>query len=314
MIEVERLCDVAARRLEPDNAKAGRKKTDRQIRPLRWTMIAFNFLFGLIGAISVIVLISSIILIIKGEEKEIENYLLVTMAISLTIAIFSFLSGRVLQKRKFLSFSRPYDIRLPDELDTLMDELKSGQLLTAMRVADGPRDGGTWQAADGQFYDHGISPTTFSNRYAPILLSSNPKHYRAVSMPKAERMGRPIYVYRRPATRQNEEPPCNNHDPRDQWLVGGALRDFEHGREAFIAEKIPPHNAEWFRTVLTIGRREMRKGRQFGAQKQAIAIIQKELGNTSGLRGGESQHLIKQLLQGRYGGTDIKRYFTPPKA
>jgi hypothetical protein len=73
MIEVERLCDVAARRLEPDNAKVGREKTDHQIRPLRWTMIAFNFLFGLIGAISVIALISSIILIIKGEQKEIEN-------------------------------------------------------------------------------------------------------------------------------------------------------------------------------------------------------------------------------------------------
>jgi len=317
MMEVEKLCDVAARRLEPDNIKSGRSRIEAMTRPLRRRMTAINICRTVIGSLGAVIAVSGVAVVgISPPHSSVWIVQALTIG-GAAAAMLGLLSGRLIQQRKRFFVNRPYDLPLPPEIEQLLADLASGRLRAMMAKEYGPVSTSARRATDGQLFDTELTPGTFANRFAPILLLSDHRAFSALSMPWGKTLDRPIYVVREPADRSEGEAPCLNHDVRDQWLVGGALRDFERGRDSFITAKIPDHNAEWFQLVLTVGRREMRKGRQRGAQRQAISTIQRELkerlGSNLGPRGGESEHLIKQLLQGRHGDSDIKGYFAPAK-
>jgi hypothetical protein len=313
VIEVELLCDVAARRLAPGDIESGRSRIEALAKPLRRRLTAINLSRSVIGSLGAVVAVAGFAFVVSSPSHSGDWFAQSLTVGGAAVAMMSWLSGRLIQQRKRFFTNRPYDIPLPPEIEQLLADLASGRLRAVMSKGYGPVSTSALRATDGQLFDTEIAPGTFANRFAPILLLPDPKAFSALWMPWGRTLDRPIYVVREPADQSEGEAPCLNHDPRDQWLVGGALRDFERGRDSFIAAKIPDHNAEWFRLVLTVGRREMRKGRQHGAQIRAIAVIQQELGNKLGPRGGESQHLIKQLLQGRHGDSDIKGYFAPTK-
>lgn len=111
---------------------------------------------------------------------------------------------------------------------------------------------------------------------------------------------------------QNEESPLANHKKEDQWLVGGARRRFRTGLRQYLAIVLP-HRRDWEEMVLVIGRRELRKGSQDGAQAAAIRAIIDSLKAAHlaypDTERGDSTSTIKQRLQGKRGKLDIKGYF-----
>ncbi len=111
---------------------------------------------------------------------------------------------------------------------------------------------------------------------------------------------------------QGEEPPLANHVEENQWLVGGAQRRFRTGLRKYLATALP-HRRNWEEMVLVVGRRELRKGGQDGAQAAAIRAIIESLKAAHlaypDTERGDSTSTIKQRLQGKRGKLDIKGYF-----
>lgn len=104
------------------------------------------------------------------------------------------------------------------------------------------------------------------------------------------------------------EAPLRNSDPAMDWLVGGTSTHHAAGQERFL-DTLPPHQVEAYRLVLTVARRELRKGGQPGAQEEAIRIILAELDN-KGLRiRGTSRATIMKLIHGQHRRKDIRGYF-----
>ncbi|HEY1857029.1 hypothetical protein [Acidocella sp.] len=318
MIEVKRLSDVAAGYAAFQDIEAGQRQVEAIVRTLRRRLWVFDSVRAIAFILGVIVAVGGFLVIVYEAPHSsgwVANSLTV---VGTCVAIVSWFSGRLLQTRSRFFVGRKYDYALPERIELLLGELALGRMRALLPAKYGSVSTSALRTVDGQLFDTEIAPSTFANRYAPLLLSSDPKAFLSLWMPVGKAFSRPIYVVRESGQQVEGEAPCDNHDPRDQWLVGGTLLDFERGREAFIAAKIPAHNAGWFQIVLTVGRRELRKGRQRGAQQRAIAVIQSELkgqlGSDRGPRGGDSEHLIKQLLQGRHGDTDITGYFAGPSA
>jgi len=64
-----------------------------------------------------------------------------------------------------------------------------------------------------------------------------------------------------------------------------------------------------YRLILTVARRELRKGGQPGAQEEAIRITLGEL-DSAGLRiRGTSRATIMKLIHGKHRDKDIRGYF-----
>ncbi|WP_156681020.1 hypothetical protein [Sphingomonas profundi] len=312
MIEVEPLRDIAARRLSPHDIAAGYRQIDTVATRLYRRLTFFNVARSVLGSLGALMAAGGMAAAFHAPPHATAWLAEAFVAFGTAVVMASWLSGRLIQRRKRLFAAQPYDARLPSELVAVLRDLATGRLRAMMPVEYGAVSTSALRSVDGKIFETELVAGTFANRFAPILLLADPAKHTILWMPWGKGLGRSIYVVREEVGKSDEEAPSHNNDARDQWLVAGVFRDFKAGRDAFIAERIPPHNADWFRTVLTVGRREMRKGRQQGAQTRAIAVIQDELGNNLGPRGGESKHLIKQLLQGNYAGTDIKRYFAAP--
>lgn len=115
---------------------------------------------------------------------------------SICAIVFGVALNRIFQKRGWLCRTEEYGVPLSPTLRGIMDDLRTGRLVTLLRAPDGLMTSGLQQAADGHFYEPGLSPSTFQSKYAPIFLRSNPKDYRSFSMRGQEKLGRPIYVYK----------------------------------------------------------------------------------------------------------------------
>jgi hypothetical protein len=109
-----------------------------------------------------------------------------------------------------------------------------------------------------------------------------------------------------------EEAPLANNVEENQWLVGGLQRRFRTGLRKYLATVLP-HRRDWEEMVLVVGRRELRKGGQDGAQAAAIRAIIESLKSANlaypDTERGDSTSTIKQRLQGKRGKSDIKGYF-----
>ena len=351
-IETERLSELAARCLSPDDIGEGARIIHKLSSRLHLKMSlysAFIIVAPSFLSIGAIVNIFCFIYYINSS-----NHLLYLFEATLFSAasIVIFFSSRYIQRRKRFFVSRPYDIDTPLPLEHLLAQLALGDI-AAWIPTESPVGTNAWRNSAGDIFDEPLNPSIFKNRCAPVLLSPDKGHYSELWAEGAV-LRFPIHVIvedvegviqgtsppqdthrqdinsldgfgespgsaddsqsQKPRHTPEEERPCKNDNPRDKWLVSGTFPDFVRGREAFIEDKISPHQADWFREVFTVGRRELRKGGQRGAQQQAINVIQGALmerfGSHLGPNGGDSTHLIKQILQGRYSGTDIKGYFS----
>lgn len=112
-----------------------------------------------------------------------------------------------------------------------------------------------------------------------------------------------------------EETPLRNFDPKVQWLVGGTWAQFIRGLAAFL-DTLPPHKQKWHRIVLIVGRRELRKGGQYGAQtyaiKQIISALKAANEKFPDTERGDATTTIKKLLSGQSGTKDITGHFFGP--
>ena len=97
------------------------------------------------------------------------------------------------------------------------------------------------------------------------------------------------------------------------WLVDGSVQQFNAGLDQFL-DALPPHQVDAYRLILTVARRELRKGGQPGAQEAAIRIILAELESSRRLIRGTSRATIMKLIHAQHRDKDISGYFAPSKA
>lgn len=192
-------------------------------------------------------------------------------------------------------------IPIPEELQQLIDSFASG--VREARTASG----------------NTVQPRLFASRWAIMLFSHEPHHRLWVRSPrgakqKEETFARPVQPESAPpaeaiaAQDAAAEPPLRNTDPEMAWLVDGTAQRFVAGLDVFL-DTLPPHQVDAFRLILTIARRELRKGGQPGAQEEAIRIIRDELAARGLLIRGTSRATIMKLLHGQHRGADIRGYF-----
>lgn len=220
-----------------------------------------------------------------------------------SLSMFAFLwwawsaiqNGRIGQRLGGLS-----GVAIPEPLQQLIDSF-----------ANGVRDART---ASGNT----VLPSLFASHWAILLFSHDPRHRRLVRCPHGTKQKEEIFA--RPtqpdlaqpadaiAAHDAAEAPLRNSDPEMAWLVGGAPQHFAAGLDRFL-DTLPPHQVDAHRAILTVARRELRKGGQPGAQEAAIRIIHAELSQRGLLIRGTSRASIMKLLRGQHRGADIKRYF-----
>jgi hypothetical protein len=104
------------------------------------------------------------------------------------------------------------------------------------------------------------------------------------------------------------EPPLLNHNPADQWLVGGTAEEFGFGLECFLA-LVPSHLVEMYRLIMCLARRGMRSRREVDPQEPIITRIIENLEQQKLRKRGSSRTNIMNLLHGRYRRKDISGYF-----
>jgi hypothetical protein len=228
---------------------------------------------------------------------------LATAAISVSLmmlallwwAWFAIQHGRIGQRLGSLS-----GVAIPEPLQRLIDSFASG--VRDARTASG----------------NTVLPDLFASRWAIMLFSHDPRHRQLVRCSRGTKRKEEIFA--RPVapdpdssgyasvTRDGPEGQLRNGDPTMAWLLGGTLERFAAGLDAFL-DTLPPHQMDAYRAILTIARRELRKGGHSGAQEAAIRTIQAELAERDLLIRGTSRASIMKLLHGQHGTTDIKRYF-----
>jgi hypothetical protein len=97
----------------------------------------------------------------------------------------------------------------------------------------------------------------------------------------------------------------NSHD----WLIELADPQLQEGLPKYLGT-VESHKRAWEEAVLVEGRRALRQGL---SQKEAIdeilAVIRKRKLTNHGPANGQGAPTIKQRLQGKRGGDNIKRYF-----
>lgn len=98
------------------------------------------------------------------------------------------------QVRRTFFVRMPYDVALPIELDRLMAQLRKGELRAYTSVGYGKAPVMALQTSEGVLLDDRISPETFTNRYAPLLLSSKKKTWALFWLSFRRAIIRPIYI------------------------------------------------------------------------------------------------------------------------
>lgn len=163
-----------------------------------------------------------------------------------------------------------------------------------------------------------VPPSLFASRWAIMLFSHDPRQRLLVRGPRGEKHEPQIFAdpgqpeIALPAdpipVDDAAEQPLRNFDPAMAWLVDGTAQQFAAGLAEFL-DTLPPHQVDAYRLILTVARRELRKGGQPGAQEAAIRVILAELKDKSRLIRGTSRATIMKLIHGQHRGKDIRGYF-----
>lgn len=293
--------------LSPHDVAEGNKALDALIRSAALSIAKRETLFASAYALLVAVFFVGGIAWLSYTYREppapVERHVAAAAVVS-SVAMFAFLwwawsaiqNGRIGQRLGGLS-----GVAIPEPLQQLIDSFASG--FRDARTASG----------------NTVLPSLFASRWAILLFSHDPRHRQLVRCSRGTKQKEEIFA--RPtqpdlaqsadaiAAHDATETALRNSDPEMAWLVGGAPQHFAAGLNRFL-DTLPPHQVDAYRAILTVARRELRKGGQPGAQEAAIRIIHDELKGRGLLIRGTSRASIMKLLHGQHRGEDIRRYFT----
>jgi len=298
----------AALALCPDDVAKGNKELDALIESAARCIAKREALltgsYGLSGA--AFLTSCAAYLIFTHQEPPwalASNLALATLALSATAAALTWWGWTAIQHRRFAKrLGDLSGVTIPPPLQELIDSFASG--VREVRTAPGDK----------------VFPGLFASRWAIMLFSHDPRQRLWVRGPRGEKHEPQIYAQPKepePALPAGvapvlveDEPPLRNFDPAMAWLVSGTLEQFTQGLNSFL-DTLPPHQVNAYRAILTIARRELRKGGQPGAQEVAIRIILSELADQGLLIRGTSRTTIMKLLHGQHRGADIRGHFRP---
>lgn len=334
MIEVDELHALAVRELGKQNVEAARGQADNSAKELEapelgeqaikaarievdsiakslwWRLFWFDFFRWLGVFAALLVTLAGIATMIEQSGQTSGWIVPIVTALAVgTMAICSG-GGRLLQLRSRFLVRQPYALALPVSLEKLLTELSSGRMRALLPAKYGAIGANALRTSEGLIFDTELAPSVFANRYAPLLLSSEPKQFRSLWMPGFKSIVDPIYVLRQQADPSSEDTSCADIDPDHQWIAGGTMAQFQSGLEQFL-KIVPPHKRDWEKTVLLTGRKVFQSG---GSQADAIRKIIDAL-KEKGLpypdvSKGDAISTIKQRLQGKRGKRDITGYFS----
>ena len=310
-VEAELLADVAARCVSPADLEAGRRRVNEIVATLlmrlRWLDIARTVL-GALGLLTA----AATGVAMNMRTEPFEGSIPVGVILTVILWTTTIFSSRWLQMpRGFLQGGQPYAVALPAGLDALLDDMRSGRKEAGFAVVDGTFSAGAVRSADGRVFDRFLGPGNFRNRYAPILFSSNSRDFAYLYISGVANPNRPICLVRNAATPVSDKSSVAD-EPREgdapvgaRWLTNLSQADFDRRVDAYLKTKISPHQWAWYRIVLEVGREELLKGPGRGSKAMAVRAVKAKLcerfGNDSGPNGGNSEHLIKRLLNDRLG-------------
>lgn len=173
----EKLFDCAARRLCPDDIDGGRQQIEGRIKNFvrRAKLLAASEYVALYMGVALLVLPIVDISTTPQYSLTTEYTGLVIGCLLLTWALAG---KRELQNRtRFFTGGRRYAGHLPDSLETLLADLSGGLLPTRRELKAGETDSGAVRTSTGEILSSLIPKETYSNRYALLLLASNPNTY-----------------------------------------------------------------------------------------------------------------------------------------
>lgn len=324
MANLEKLNDLAARTLCPHNILEGGSQIKAILSKLRRTANLLEWAAWLAGTIGLALIVHGTF----GHTKSaIDSAWQQTLGVILLC--LGYYRTRIIQKPEtILTKGRPYAIDIPEELLQLLNDLASGKLHAHLSVKSGIADTQALWTSDGQILDSRIGREAFRNRFAPLLLSGDPKDYDYVHLrlPLNKIADGPIYVRSDEASNEETYPDWWEVDAEsenlnstmsDLWLVGGTLEQFERGLDNFLdsgKETKDPLKRPWIRMILKIGRHQLQKGRTEVSPAAAIKRIRIELVtkyNHLAIPGEKADafETVRKLIQGSYGGRKIKRFF-----
>ena len=193
-----KLSDLAAQKLIPDSIKEGQLAVEFSISRLRlyantmiWGICSFWAVFLFLSIASFGVALDCIF-----QYPSSPSYFLYSIIglVSLFCCLFSVKMGAWFQVRKSFFVKSPYDVVLPAELDNLMAQLRTGELRAYTSGGYGKAPVTAIQTVEGILLDDRLSPETFANRYAPLLLSAKKKTWTLFWLSFRRAIIRPIYV------------------------------------------------------------------------------------------------------------------------
>lgn len=220
VIEVELLCDVAARHRVPLAPDKGERQIEALARPLYRRLTKINIGRSVIGALGGLAAIVGFAVIVNDPSQP-GIWIAQSMAVGgASAAMMSWYAGRLIQRRRRFFADRPYDIPLTPEIEQLLADLASGRMRAMMSTGYGPISASALRATDGQLFDIVLAPETFANRFAPILLLRDHKTFSALWMPWGRALDRPIYVEKTPAEEpQVEQEPPSGPQVETHWIA-----------------------------------------------------------------------------------------------
>lgn len=205
-----KLSDLAAQKLIPDSVTEGEIAVESSISRLRlyantmiWGICSFWAVFLFLSIASLGVAVDFIF-----QYPSSPSYVLYSIIglVSLFCCLFSVKIGAWFQVRKSFFVNTPYDVVLPAELDNLMAQLRTGELRAYTSGGYGKAPVTAIQTVEGILLHDRLSPETFANRYAPLLLSAKKKTWALFWLSFRRAITRPIYVEIPPEAVEPEMP------------------------------------------------------------------------------------------------------------
>lgn len=234
-----KLSDLAAQKLIPDSIKEGRLAVELSISRLRlyattmtWGICSFWAVFLFLSIASFGMALDYIF-----QYPSSPSYVLYSTIglVSLFCCLFSVKIGAWFQVRKSFFVNTPYDAVLPAELDNLMAQLRTGELCAYTSWGYGKAPVTAIQTVDGILLHDRLSPETFANRYAPLLLSAKKTTWALFWLSFRRAITRPIYV----------EIPPELAEPEKQETAPEAARK-KLGGEPHWSAALPPEKRTAF--------------------------------------------------------------------
>ena len=203
-----KLSDLAAQKLIPDSVTKREIAVESFISRLR--LYANTMIWGICSFWAVCLFLSiasfGVALDFIFQYPSSPSYALYSIIglVSLFCCLFSIKTGAWFQVRKSFFVNTPYDVVLPAELDKLMAQLRAGELRAYTSGGYGKAPVTAIQTVDGILLHDRLSPETFANRYAPLLLSAKKTTWALFWLSFRRAITRPIYVEIPPAAAEPE--------------------------------------------------------------------------------------------------------------